>query len=157
MLFGSEMKLSEILTPDFIFTDLEYKTKDEAIISLVKKLDANPYLSDITKITQEVLDREKILSTGVGNGFAIPHAKSAHINGFVLVFAKLKTPIEFQSHDGKPVDLIFLLLGKETMVTDHIKLLSKISRLMNNDEFRKKIGLATNSNEIFEIIKKEES
>ncbi len=150
------MMLSEILTKERILFDVNFSNKEEAITKLVETLRDDPKVKDLEEIKNSVLEREKILSTGVGNGFAIPHAKTNAVDGFLLAVAKLAEPIDFNSHDGQPVKLIFLLVGKENMVSEHIKMLSRISRLINNDEFREKIYNASSADELFELLREEE-
>jgi len=103
-----------------------------------------------------VLDREKLVSTGVGKGFAIPHGKTDDIKDIVAAFAVLKTPIDFDSIDLEPVKYIFLVIGKESLLNAHIKLLSRISRIMNKEEFRERLDDAKSPEEIMEMFRQEE-
>jgi len=92
------------------------------------------------------------MSTGVGKGFAIPHAKTNAVNEIIAAFGRLEQPIDFQSLDDQPVKLIFLLVGKENLVGPHIKLLSRLSRMMNLDEFRENLANATTAEEIYSLF-----
>ena len=103
-----------------------------------------------------IFDREKIMSTGVGSGFAIPHGKTDAVSDIVAAFAVTAQAIDYQSLDDQPVRLVFLLVGRDNMVGPHIKLLSRISRLMNKEDFRKQLLEAKSPREIFEIFQKEE-
>ena len=96
------------------------------------------------------------MSTGVGKGFAIPHGKTNAVNEIIAAFGKTKRDVEYDALDGQPVHLVFLLVGKDNLVSTHIKLLSRISRMMNKDEFRQKLIDANNNDEIYEIFKQEE-
>jgi fructose-specific phosphotransferase system IIA component len=151
------MKLSELLNEDKILFNVKFTNKEDAIKQMVDSLAGDPFIKDINAAKKSVLEREEIMSTGVGNGFAIPHTKTSAANGFVVVFAKLAEPIDFDAHDGQPVNLIFLLIGKETMVSEHIKMLSRISRLMNNDDFRMKLIEASSKEEIINLLSEEEN
>jgi len=111
---------------------------------------------DLEGMRQSVIEREKIMSTGVGKGFAIPHAKSNSVNEIIAAFGKLDEPVDFQALDGQPVNLIFLLVGRENLVGPHIKLLSRISRMMNRDEFRENLAKAQTADEIYELFENEE-
>jgi fructose PTS system EIIBC or EIIC component len=111
---------------------------------------------DLEKVRDAVMEREKIMSTGVGKGFAIPHGKTNAVNDILAAFGKTNSPIEYDSLDGHPVYLVFLLVGKDNLVSKHIKLLSRISRMMNKDEFREKLIDAKSAEEILDIFKKEE-
>jgi len=150
------MKVSDILKEEYIIHNLVADSKDQAINSLIGLLKQNPAVVDLEKLRTSVFEREKIMSTGVGKGFAIPHGKTPGVSDIMGAFALLKDPLEFESMDGEPVRLIFLLAAKDTMVNPHIKLLSRISRLMNKDEFRKHLMLSQSAAEIASIFKTEE-
>jgi mannitol/fructose-specific phosphotransferase system IIA component (Ntr-type) len=92
----------------------------------------------------------------VGKGFAIPHGKTNAVNEILAAFGKTENPIDYQALDNQPVHLVFLLVGKDNMVSTHIKLLSRISRMMNKDDFREKLIHAKSSDEIVELFKTEE-
>ena len=111
---------------------------------------------DIEKVRESVLEREKIMSTGVGKGFAIPHGKTNYVREILAAFGKTKRPIDYQALDGQPVHLVFLLIGKDNLVSTNIKLLSRISRMMNKEEFRNKLLEAESNEEILKIFKEEE-
>ncbi|MBL1213064.1 MAG: PTS sugar transporter subunit IIA [Ignavibacteriae bacterium] len=151
------MKLSEILSPDKIIPNLSVDDKDKSIAALLELFKNDSRIIDLVNVKNSVLEREKIMSTGVGHGFAIPHGKTNAVNEIIAAFAKTTEPLEFDSLDGQPVRLIFLLVGKENSVSVHIKLLSRISRMMNNEEFRNKLLAADSSEEIYDLFKKEEA
>jgi len=113
-------------------------------------------VDDIEKVRSAVLDREKVMSTGVGKGFAIPHGKTNAVKEIVGAFGKIKDGIDYESLDGNPVQLVFLLVGKDNLISTHIKLLSRISRLMNKDDFRHRLTEAVDSNEIIKLFSEEE-
>ncbi|MDX1640596.1 MAG: PTS sugar transporter subunit IIA, partial [Balneolaceae bacterium] len=107
-------------------------------------------------IREAVFEREKIMSTGVGKNLAIPHGKVASIEENYASFAVLKDPIEFDSIDDKPVKMAFLLVGPAGENRLHIKLLSRISRLMNSTTFRETLSGCTTAEEIYEAFHDEE-
>ena len=150
------MKISEILNEKIIAVDLECKDKDDAINKIIDLADKSGLMLDIDKVRQCVFDRERLVSTGVGKGFAIPHGKTDEIKDIVAAFAILKEPIDFDSIDLEPVKFVFLIVGKESLLNAHIKLLSRISRLMNKDDFRDRLEEAKNSEEVMNLIKTEE-
>jgi len=90
------------------------------------------------------------MSTGVGNAFAIPHGKTDGVSTITAAFAVTSHPIDYQALDAQPVQLIFMLIGREDMVGPHIKLLSRISRLMNQEEFREKLLRSASTKEIIQ-------
>ncbi|CUU05323.1 Phosphoenolpyruvate-dependent sugar phosphotransferase system, EIIA 2 [Candidatus Kryptobacter tengchongensis] len=96
------------------------------------------------------------MTTGVGKGFAVPHGKTDAVTDIVAAFAITKKPIDYDSLDGEPVRLIFLLVGRDNMVGPHIKLLSRISKLMNDNNFRERLLNAKDSKEVVELFKTEE-
>ncbi len=150
------MKLVELLKNEFLISDLKGQNKEEVINELIDLFKDDERINDIEKVRSAVLEREKIMSTGVGKGFAIPHGKTNAVNEIIAAFGKTKRDIDYDALDGQPVHLVFLLVGKDNLVSTHIKLLSRISRMMNKDEFRQKLIDANNNEEIYEIFKQEE-
>ncbi|HMQ69034.1 MAG TPA: PTS sugar transporter subunit IIA [Ignavibacteria bacterium] len=151
------MKISDILNEKVISVDLECADKDDVINKMVDLASGSGLMLDIEKVRECVFDREKLVSTGVGKGFAIPHGKTDEIKDIVAAFAVLKDPIDFDSIDLEPVQFVFLIVGKESLLNAHIKLLSRISRLMNKDEFREKLEEAKSPEEVLKIFTEEEA
>ena len=147
------MKISDILTEDLVVTGLEGKSKDEIINHLIDLVSASPKVLDREKVRKAIFEREKIMSTGVGNGFAIPHGKTDAVTDIVAAFAVTSEPIDYQSLDEKPVRLVFLLVGKDNLVGPHIKLLSRISRLMNKEEFRQRLLEQRTPHDILDLFR----
>lgn len=150
------MKICEILKVERIIPSMKSTDKESAIKELVYSFQDDPRVKDVDEVYQAVVEREKIMSTGVGKGFAIPHAKTNAVNEIIAAFGKLDEPIDFQSLDDQPVKLIFLLVGKENLVGPHIKLLSRLSRMMNLDEFRENLANAKTAEEIYNLFESEE-
>ena len=151
------MKISNILEEKDILTNLRGRSKEDVINALVNLVAQSPRVLDREKVRTAIFEREKIMSTGVGNGFAIPHGKTDAVTDTVAAFAVTAEPIDYQSLDEKPVRLVFLLVGKDNMVGPHIKLLSRISRLMNREEFRNKLLAAQSPQEVTETFRQEEA
>ncbi len=151
------MKICEVLNQKTIIPELKATTKKEAIDELLNLFSGDERILDINEVRESILEREKIMSTGVGHGFGIPHCKTSKVTEIVAAFGKTKEPIDFNALDGNPVNLIFLLIGKDNLVAPHIKLLSRISLLMNNKEVRDKLNNAKTSEEIYKIFNDEES
>ena len=150
------MKISDILSTDVIEVNLEVKDKEDSLKKIIDVASRSGRITDLKKVTETIYEREKLGSTGVGKGFAIPHGKTDAIQDIVAAFVITKNPIDFDSIDGEPVRFIFLLIGKETLLNTHIKLLSRISRLMNKDEFRSRLLEAKTSEEVLKMFKEEE-
>jgi fructose-specific phosphotransferase system IIA component len=131
------MKISDILEERLVVTNMPQTSKDDVIDAMIELVSQSPKVLDKEKVRTAIFEREQIMSTGVGNGFAIPHGKTDAVADIVAAFGITAAPIDYQALDEKPVRLIFLLIGKDNLVGPHIKLLSRISRLMNKEEFRK--------------------
>ncbi len=151
------MKISDILDESLIITQLAGNSKNDIINSLIDAISSSPKVLDKEKVKEAIFEREKIMSTGVGNGFAIPHGKTDAVSDIVAAFAVTEEPIDYEALDEQPVRLVFLLVGKDSMVGPHIKLLSRISRLMNKEDFRTQLLSAATPKDVLAIFKKEEA
>jgi len=150
------MRICEVLKPENVIPELKGNTKEEVINELIDIFKDDPRITDIKDVKEAVLEREKIMSTGIGHGFGIPHCKTNKVTEILAAFGKTKEPIDFESLDGKPVNLLFLLIGKDNMVAPHIKLLSRISLLMNKLDVREKLLSAKSAEGIYKIFEDEE-
>lgn len=121
--------LHDLLTPDGIIASLKATNKKDALQELAAIAAAKTGL-DEREIFNMLLQRERLGSTGLGRGIAIPHVKLNALREIVCLFARLDVPIEYDSHDGEPVDLVFMLLAPEDASGDHLKALARISRLV---------------------------
>jgi len=151
------MKISDILEEKLVVTNLPGATKDEIINAMVDLLAKSSKVLDKEKVRASIFERERIMSTGVGNGFAIPHGKTDAVVDIVASFGITRDPINYQALDDKPVRLVFLLVGKDNLVGPHIKLLSRISRLMNKEEFRTKLLTLQTPKEVMDSFRQEEA
>ena len=151
------MKITEVLEEQLVETNLPGTTKEEVINAMIDLVAKSTKVLDREKVRQAIFEREKIMSTGVGNGFAIPHGKTDAVGDIVAAFATTAQPIDYQSLDEKPVRLVFLLIGRDNMVGPHIKLLSRISRLMSKEDFRNKLLDLNSPKEVLESFRKEEA
>lgn len=151
------MKIADILNEKVIVTNLPGTTKTEIINAMIDLAATNEKVIDKEKMRAAIFEREKIMSTGVGSGFAIPHGKTDAVQDIVAAFAITDQPIDYQSLDDQPVRIVFLLVGRDNSVGPHIKLLSRISRLMNKEEFRKRLIEAESPGEVLKIFSQEES
>jgi fructose-specific phosphotransferase system IIA component len=150
------MKIIDILNETVVRTNLPGSSKEEIINAMIDLAGSQKQVVDKERMRTAILEREKIMSTGVGSGFAIPHGKTDAVSDIVAAFAVTAQPIDYQSLDDQPVRLVFLLVGRDNMVGPHIKLLSRISRLMNKEDFRKQLLEAEAPKEVLEIFRKEE-
>lgn len=125
------MDLGDILTDDAVIGDLRASSKKQMLQAIAEHAAELTGLS-AREVFDTVLQREKLGSTGVGNGIAIPHAKFPGFDRIVGVFARLPEPIEFDALDDQPVDLVFLLMAPEDAGADHLKALSRVARVMRD-------------------------
>ncbi len=151
------MKITDILSESVVRVNLPGSSKTEIINTMIEIAASQDKLIDKEKMREAIFEREKIMSTGVGWGFAIPHGKTDAVKDIIGAFVTTAQPIEYQSLDDQPVRLLFLLVGRENMVGPHIKLLSRISRLMNREEFRNRLLEAASPGKVLEIFRQEES
>lgn len=150
------MNIFSLLDTQTVFPELKVKDKAETLDKLISSLESKVSNSQVEKIRDAVIEREKIMSTGVGKGLAIPHGKTAGIEETLAAFAMLKEPVDYEAIDEQPVNMIFLLVGPQSSNSMHIKLLSRISRLMNNSDFRNRLQECKTSEEIIDQFKEEE-
>jgi fructose PTS system EIIBC or EIIC component len=150
------MHISSILEEQFIAIRIPASSKEQALNMMIDMLGQSPKVLDLERVRAAILEREKLMSTGVGHGFAIPHGKTDALDDIIAAFAITEEPIDFQALDNQPVQLIFMLVGKETHVGTHLKLLSRISRLMNNETFREQLLNASSPAEVLRLFDEEE-
>jgi fructose PTS system EIIBC or EIIC component len=150
------MKVSELLSEKYILTGFNGRSKEKIINEMIDLFKGDKRISNLEDVRKCVFEREKIMSTGVGKGFAIPHGKTNSVDEIIAAFGKSDTPLDYDALDGKPVHLIFLLVGQEKLIGNHIKLLSRISRLMNKDDFRHQLLESKSKEEIMKKFKEEE-
>jgi len=125
------MEISDLLSPERVVANLKVTSKKQALQELAKKI-APLIGQDDRKIFDQLLERERLGTTGVGDGVAIPHAKLPTLPRLYGFFARLERPVNFEAIDERPVDLIFLLLAPESAGADHLKALARISRLFRD-------------------------
>ncbi len=150
------MTIYQLLSPKNILLELEVEYKFDAINALVDTFVDVIENELLEEIREAIISREKIMSTGIGQGLAIPHGKTDAITQNYAAFARLKEPIEFNSIDSKPVQLIFLMVSPYSDQRSHIRLLSRVSTLMNYDDFRSNLLNVPNHEDLIELFKVKE-
>jgi nitrogen PTS system EIIA component len=151
------MKLLDILPKKSIVPDLKGRTKKQVLEELIDALlDEKPEL-DRERLMAVLLERERLGSTGIGDGIAIPHGKLKDLNQqLILVFGKSSTGVDFDSMDGNPVHLFFLLVAPENCTGIHLRALARIARLLKNAPVRKRLTNANTLDEIYAVIQQED-
>lgn len=145
------MPLSDLLAPDAVFPSLKVNNKKQAIQELSAHA-AKLTGQDGRKIFEILLQRERLGSTGVGHGVAIPHGKMPKLNRIFGLFARIEKPIDFEALDGAPVDLIFLLLAPEAAGADHLKALALIARLLRDAKVADKLRASPDATTIYSVL-----
>lgn len=149
------MKILEVLDKEAILIELKSDDKKGVLEELVTPA-ANIAGVSHEEVMRVLLEREQLGSTGIGEGIGIPHGKLKGLKSLVLGFGLSRKGVDFESIDGKPTHIFFLLVTPENSTGIHLKLLARISRILKNDLFREKLLGAVSSDEILSIIKEED-
>ena len=146
------MKISELLNPLAIVADLKATGKDAALSELTDALLAVAPSLRRDEVLQVLQERERLGSTGIGDGVAIPHGKLKGMPELMLAFGRSSSGVDFESMDGQPAHLFFLLLAPEESVGVHLKALARISKLLKDVEVRQQMLDASDSEQIYKLI-----
>jgi len=131
---------------------LKSRTQAQAIDEMVEILSTASEVKDKDKLREAILEREKTMSTGIGLGIAIPHARIASVTEFVIAFGKCPDGIDYDSLDGKPVFFIFLIAGPEQAQQEYLQILAKITLKMKNEKVRQRIMKTNDPEQIHDIL-----
>ncbi|MDI6401706.1 PTS sugar transporter subunit IIA [Balneolaceae bacterium ANBcel3] len=151
------MKISDLLDTTNVIPDMVASNKNDAIRKLVDTLSSRLDEKSLEMVRTAVMERESIMSTGVGKGLAIPHGKASCLENTYAAYARLVKPVDYEAIDDEPVRILFLLVGPESQNSIHIKMLSRISRLLNSSSFREKLQENDSVEEIIELFRIEEA
>ncbi len=146
------MKIIDLLAPSCILPDLQAANKRGVLEELAKPLVADSAGPPLPKVVEVLLDRERLGSTGIGDNIAIPHGKMSQLTELRLSFGRSLKGVDFDSMDGKPSNLFFLLLAPVNSAGLHLKALAKISRMLMSQTFRDNLMKAAGAEEIFRLI-----
>lgn len=151
-----KLRISDFLKPDSIIMEIKSRKKIAAIKELVDHMVANKFVDDGEKFRNALAKRENLESTGIGDGIAIPHARTNAVRDLILAFARSPEGVDFSSIDGKPSHLIFLIASPDSKKSEYILALAKLSRLLRKKPVREQLRNANNPDEILNIIKNNE-
>jgi nitrogen PTS system EIIA component len=143
--------LTELLSPDRVVVPLRAGDRHAAIETLTRRL-AERSGAGYDEVLGAVLERESVLSTGIGFGVAIPHARSAAVRELTMVAGVSPSPVPFDAIDGEPVRLFFLIVGPEASAGLHVKILSRIARLVRRDSVRQQLLEATTADAFYNVL-----
>ncbi|CDO46048.1 transcriptional regulator [Bartonella henselae] len=145
------MNLSELIAPEAIIPALKANSKKQVLQILAEKAAGLTGLNERV-VFDIVLQREKLGSTGLGGGIAIPHGKLPNINRIIGIFARLESPVDFEALDDEPIDLVFLLLAPENAGADHLKALSQIARVLRCSDIVQKLRNTHDANALYALL-----
>jgi PTS system nitrogen regulatory IIA component len=146
------MKISEMLRPEFVLDELQGQNKKEVLGELSAVFNRAGIALDSQEMLKTLLERERLGSTGIGDGIAIPHGKMAGLKEMVVSFGRSRQGVDFETLDGKPAHLFFLLMAPENSAGLHLKALAKISRMLKDQAFRGRLMEAGLRDGLFKII-----
>ena len=150
------MKLLDFLDKERIIPSLHSAGKEGILAELTEPLVATQKIRNSREAVNVLLERERLGSTGIGEGIAIPHGKLKELKDVVAVFGRSLGGVDFDSMDGAPAKLFFLLMAPENSASTHLKALARISRLLKDRAFREELLQAESQDELFEIISRED-
>ena len=150
------MHLTDILRPEMVWTDLSANTKPEIIRELAHLMATNDRTLDENVVGEVLMERERLGSTGIQDGIAIPHGKVPGLERIVIACGRSAGGIDFDAHDQKPTHLFFVLLAPEFAAGQHLKALARLSRLLKDSSFREKLMASGDANDFFENIVEED-
>jgi PTS system nitrogen regulatory IIA component len=145
------MNISDLLTPERVLPALKVQGKKQLLQELSARAHQQTGIPE-RRIFETLVERERLGSTGVGQGIAIPHGRLAGLKRIVGLFARLETPVAYDAVDNQPVDLVFLLLAPESAGADHLKALARVSRLLRNQAVCEKLRAATKAEALYAIL-----
>ncbi|MBI1385418.1 MAG: PTS IIA-like nitrogen regulatory protein PtsN [Rhizobiales bacterium] len=145
------MDLGDLISQEGVIPSLRVQSKKQALLELAATASKLTGL-DQRDIFDTLLQRERLGSTGVGKGMAIPHGRLAGLSGIVVLFARVEHPIDFEAVDEEPVDIIFLILAPESAGADHLKALSRISRVMRDDSLIDKLRRSKSKAALYSVL-----
>ncbi len=146
------MKISASFDRKYIINELKSRTKEDVLAELSAVFPRKSFTRDQTDIVKVLMEREKLGSTGIGDGIAIPHGKIHDIDNLLLSFGRSKKGIDFDALDGKPVHLFFLLIAPEHTPCQHLKVLAKISKMLQDRSFRNRLLEAETQDDLYNIV-----
>ncbi len=149
------MKILDVLPKEAIIADLKSRTKTEVLDELVAPL-AGLYAMSREELVRVLLERERLGSTGIGGGIGIPHGKLKDLDHLMIGFGLSRKGVDFESLDGEPTRIFFLLVTPENSTGLHLKMLARISRILKNEPFKERLLRSDDADQIYEIIKEED-
>lgn len=145
------MELTDLVSPEAVLCGVKASSKKQALQEIALRA-TDAYGLDTRSVLEGLVTREKLGSTAMGNGVAIPHARIEGLGQIVGLFARLEKPVDFEAADGQGVDLIFTLLAPQGAGADHLRALAKVSRLMRNPSVRTKLRETDGTDALYALV-----
>ena len=146
------MRIIDYFRDDLILLDIDAKDKSDAIHKVVNAMSTVGILKDTKSFLKEVNDRESLGSTAIGDGVAIPHARTNHVKEIIVTFARLTNSVDFGAEDDKPVQIIFLMGTPIQSVSEYLKVLAELSKKLRNSKIREALLAATNASQVRKVF-----
>jgi PTS system nitrogen regulatory IIA component len=146
------MKITTFLQREFIIEELQAETKEEVLAELAALLTGADKTGERDEMVNVLMARERLGSTGIGDGIAIPHGKMRSLDNLIIAIGRSSKGIDFNAMDGKPVHLFFLLMAPENSAGQHLKVLARISRLLKDSVLRRMLMEARSAAELFQLL-----
>jgi mannitol/fructose-specific phosphotransferase system IIA component (Ntr-type) len=151
------MELTKLLDTSNVAVGVDASDKESLIHAVIDLVKEHPAVVNAESMRAAVFEREATMSTGVGKGLALPHAKTAAVSSVVAALAVSRKPVEFESIDNEAVRIVFLLVGRQDAKSQHVRILSRISRMMNREETRQAVLSAATPEALLDVVREAES
>jgi fructose-specific phosphotransferase system IIA component len=151
------MKLTHYIKPECFIPDLPERTREDALARIVHAVAEKGFIKNEKEVFDRLMERENIQSTAVGNGIAIPHCFTDEVPDLIIAVARSKAGLEFDSFDGKPTQVVFLLMGNRQEHSLHLKALARIARLIKSTSFIEKIIASATVQDMVKVFEQEEA
>ena len=145
------MNISDLLAPEAVLASLKAQTKKQLLQELAARTHGLTALPE-RRVFETLIERERLGTTGVGSGIAIPHGRMGEVTAITGLFARLDAPIDYDAVDSQPVDLVFMLLAPENAGADHLKALARVSRLLRDKQVCEKLRAAASAEALYAIL-----
>src|SRR6201987_1078998 len=151
------MKITDLLSPEMVIDDLKSSTKPDVLNELAKSMAAKYAEIKLNELIAVLAERERLGSTAIGDGIAIPHGKLRGVTKIIGAFGRHQNGVDFDSLDGGPSQIFFVLVAPEDSASLHLQALARVSRLLKESSFRSRLLAAKDSDELYSLIKEEDN
>lgn len=147
------MKLSELMNAELVEMELTAGSIEDILRQLVSRMSSAGFISNSDDALQRLVEREQVMSTGIGDGIAIPHARTPEVRSTVVAVGRSSQGVDFGAMDDKPVEVMFLILGPPDSSAEHVKVLARIARLVKQTAFHDAVVQAASPEQVVEAVR----